>query len=79
MVAYMVQWQTKKEVELEIKAGEPISTSMFLRVYIDETFESEKEMRQAGYTEMIHCINDKWKAGGKQLDEYNMEFEACRK
>ncbi len=79
MVAYMVQWQTKKEVELEIKAGEPTSTSMFLRVYIDETFESEKEMRQAGYTEMIHDANDKWKAGGKHIDEYHMDFAACRK
>lgn len=83
MLAYMVKWQTKteqeKEAELDIKAGESISTSMFLRVYINETFESEEEMRQAGYTEMIHCINDEWKAGGKYLDEYNMKFAACRK
>ena len=83
MVAYMVQWQSKTEAkkaaELEIKAGEPTSTSMFLRVYIYETFENEEKMRQAGYTEMIHDANDKWKVGGKNIDEYRMDFAACRK
>ena len=64
---------------MEIKAGEPTSTSMFLRVYIYETFENEEKMRQAGYTEMIHDANDKWKVGGKNIDEYHMDFAACRK
>lgn len=83
MVAYMVQWQTKteqeKEMELDIKARETTSTSMFLRVYINEIFKCEEEMRQAGYTEMIHDANDKWKVGGKHIDEYHMNFAACRK
>lgn len=83
MVAYMVQWQTKtkakKAAKLEIKAGEPTSTSVFLRVYINETFESEEEMGQAGYTEMIHDANDKWKVGEKHIDEYHINYAACRK
>ncbi len=83
LIAYMVVWNTKTEQEEEtkpeIKAGDSIETSKFLRLYINEIFENEKEMRKAGYTEMIYYINDKWKAGGKQLDEYNMEFAACRK
>jgi len=80
IIGYMVTWNTPEEkIKTEIEAGDSIETSMFLRLYINEVFESEKEMRQAGYTEMIHCVNDNWKAGGKYIDEYIMEFAACRK
>ena len=83
LVGYMVKWHTKTEqeekTEIKIKAWDSIETSMFLRLYINKIFENEKEMRKTGYTGMIHCINDKWKARGKYLDEHNMGFAACRR
>ena len=66
-------------MKTEIKVGDHIWTPRFLTVPIEEVFESEEEMRQAGYIETTYYIDDDWKVCGKSLDMYHMEFAACRK
>lgn len=42
--------------KMKIKVGDYVRTPRFLEVRINEVFESEKEMRQAGYTEPTTAI-----------------------
>jgi len=66
-------------MKMEIKVGDYVRTPRFLEVCIKEVFENEKEMRQAGYAEPTHYINDDWKINGKLIDINCMVFAACRK
>ena len=63
-----------------MKKGDYVYTPRFLRVKIEEVYNSETEARQAGYTETTHYWNDpEYGVYGKTLDMYHMQFAGFRK
>lgn len=68
----------KKET---IKAGDVVHTPRFLDVTIKEVFASEKELREAGYTEPTHFEDPKrpFRVNGKSIGVNRMEFAAAPK
>ena len=63
-----------------MKKGDYVQTPRFLRVKIEDVFDSEKEARKAGYTETTHYWDDpEYGVYGKSLDMYHMVFAAFRK
>ena len=60
-----------------MKVGEKIWTPRFCSVEIAEVFDSEEELREAGYTEMTYLKNDNYIVLGKSVDLYHMEFAAA--
>ena len=63
-----------------MKTGDTVKVPRFLRVRINEVFNSEQEAREAGYTETTHYWDDpEYGIYGKSLDMYHMVFAAFKK
>lgn len=62
-----------------MKKGERVMTPRFLTVKIEEIYETEKELKEAGYTEPTHLQDDNYVVRGKSLDLYHMQFAAAKK
>ena len=65
--------------DIEIKVGDWIDTPRFLKIQIDEVFESSEEAYKAGYHEPTHTRIPGWDIEGKNTGEYSMTFAAVRK
>lgn len=63
-----------------MKKGDYVMTPRFLRVKIQEVYDSESEARKAGFTETTHYWDDpEFGIYGKSLDMYHMIFAGFRK
>jgi len=65
----------------QINPGDTIHTPRFLTVTIKEVFKTEKELREAGYTEPTHFdeADCPYRISGKTIGSNRMEFAAARK
>lgn len=65
----------------EIKVGDTILTPRFLNVTIEEVFETERELREAGYTETTHFEDPDrpYRVNGKHIGPNRMQFAAAKK
>lgn len=63
-----------------MKKGDYVNTPRFLKVKIEEVYNSEAEARNAGFTETTHYWNDpEYGVYGKVLDRFHMEFAGFKK
>ena len=62
-----------------MKKGDYVSTPRFLRVEIQEIFDSESDAVRAGYKEPTHYRSDEYGILGKSIDRFHMEFAAYKK
>lgn len=62
-----------------MKKGDRVMTPRFSTVKIEEIYETEKELKEAGYTEPTHLQDDNYIVRGKSLDMYHMKFAAAIK
>lgn len=65
----------------KINAGDVVRTPRFLNVTITEVFKTEKELREAGYTEPTHFDEPDcpYRICGKSTGPNQMVFAAARK
>ncbi|TEB09333.1 hypothetical protein Psfp_04280 [Pelotomaculum sp. FP] len=61
-----------------MKTGEYVNTPRFLKVYIEEVFETIKELYAAGYYEPTHYEGD-YAIQGKHIGINRMTFAAAKK
>ena len=64
---------------MDIKAGDYIQTPRFLRVKIENVYESVTHMNKDGYNEPTHYQNDEYEICGKHIGLNRMTFAAARK
>ncbi len=60
----------------KIQAGDRIHTPRFCTVRIESVYESEKEAREAGYTEPTHYHREGYGICGKSIGINRMVFAA---
>lgn len=62
-----------------MKAGDMIKTPRFCTVIIEEVFEDETQLREAGYTEPTYFKSNEYVVLGKSLDMFHMKFGTAKK
>ena len=62
-----------------LEKGDYVQTPRFLRVKLQEVFPSENELREAGYTEPTHFMNDRYTVCGRSTGYNHMVFAAAFK
>lgn len=68
-----------KPFELVLHANDWVYTPRFCTVQIKEVFETEAELRKAGYKDPTYFESLNYVVYGKSLDMFHMEFAAARK
>ncbi len=61
-----------------MKKGDKIYTPRFCTVQIEEVFQSEREAREAGYTNNTYYEGGGFAVFGKTINSYQMEFAAAK-
>ncbi len=62
-----------------MKKGDLVNTPRFLKVEIEDVFESASQAYEAGYKEPTHYRSEEYDVLGKSLDGYHMVFAAVKK
>ena len=62
-----------------MQAGDMVRTPRFCTVIIEEMFDNETQLREAGYTEPTHFWSNNYVVLGKSLDKFHMTFGTAKK